>query len=522
MSLLDIFTPLWKKQFDELVRAHRDELIAFLQNKYEIYPDMRIVDRIVIEEYKKNYDISKYPANIEELTNDNKKELVSIKDQIIRLAKVFSKYDSLEKRVKSLYERFSMNGIFDSVFKKALGNDYDINALSASQIEYVLNGYDKLVKKAFYYNKKKNERQAKLKEKLIDKVYESKVIAFLNKQKNLDKPLMLCEDNKVLINIVKKKIDILESKYSEFNVYRLVRRILLLKFDNFPTISKDIYILSKGYFFEESLKTFYMVEKFPVRKKYLPLYLMSTTNDHLEKLLINHDFEVLDEYIHNELQQSTCYWIESQNNFNSIIIDVGKPIIPYFRSPKIGTYVLIVNNNKNEIKKFVFVHFMLREYIKDACTVVESISPYAIYISSDRYRNMTRHFDISNPSTTRKILNLILTLGSKVCGFFLNYQFVVVLGSSSSENEREFNTYHFKGLINKLTQKGVLVVEYSDIDKIHIPKYIVILELFTEVKAFTENCKKLLYKFPGVAICYLSIYNEMTNKRYEEYLQNMH
>ena len=179
MSLLDIFTPLWKKQFDELVRAHRDELIAFLQNKYEIYPDMRIDDRIVIEEYKKNYDISKYPANIEELTNDNKKELVSIKDQIIRLAKVFSKYDSLEKRVKSLYERFSMNGIFDSVFKKALGNDYDINALSASQIEYVLNGYDKLVKKAFYYNKKKNERQAKLKEKLIDKVYESKVIAFL-------------------------------------------------------------------------------------------------------------------------------------------------------------------------------------------------------------------------------------------------------------------------------------------------------------------------------------------------------
>lgn len=161
MSLLDIFTPSWKKQFDEFATAHHNALVAFLQNRYEVYPDMRIDDRIIIEEYKRNYDSSKYPTNIEELTNNDKKELIAIADQIIRLAKVFSKYDSSEKRVKSLYDRFRMNGIFDSVFKETLGCDYDINTLSASQIEEVLSGYDKLVEKAFYYKEEKLEKQEK-------------------------------------------------------------------------------------------------------------------------------------------------------------------------------------------------------------------------------------------------------------------------------------------------------------------------------------------------------------------------
>lgn len=86
-----------EKQFDELVMVHHNALVSFLQNSYEVYPDMRIDDRIIIEEYKRNYDSSKYPTNINELTNDDKKELVANEDLIIRLAKTFSKYDSPEK-----------------------------------------------------------------------------------------------------------------------------------------------------------------------------------------------------------------------------------------------------------------------------------------------------------------------------------------------------------------------------------------------------------------------------------------
>lgn len=517
MSLFNIFTPSWKKQFDELVMVHHNALVSFLQNSYEVYPDMRIDDRIIIEEYKRNYDSSKYPTNINELTNDDKKELVANEDLIIRLAKTFSKYDSPEKRVKSLYNRFRMNGIFDSVFKNILGYGYDINNLSASQIEYVINGYDTLVEKASCYNENKQEKQRMLKEKLMTKVYERNAIALVNKQKNSDRPMMLSVDNNVLRDIIKKKIEILKSQYSEFSVYKFVRRILLLEFENFPEISKDIYILSKEHIFEESFRTFSMIKQFPVRQKYLPLYLMSTnTKDSLEKLFLNHDFDVLDEYAHNELQQLTCSWIESQNKFNENIIDIAKSIMPELRCPKVGTYVTIVNNdNVKELRRFLLVHLMLREFINLECALENNaMSLYTTYITSERYRNMIRHFDESNPSTSQKILNLLLTLKSKI---YDNLQFVVILGPSNSVNEKDFNKYHFKGLIDKLTQKYVRVIEFSDIDKIHAPKYVAVLDLFTEVKAFKENCKKILYKFPGVSICYLSIYNEMTKKRYEEY-----
>lgn len=521
MSLLDIFTPSWKKQFDEFATAHHNALVAFLQNRYEVYPDMRIDDRIIIEEYKRNYDSSKYPTNIEELTNNDKKELIAIADQIIRLAKVFSKYDSSEKRVKSLYDRFRMNGIFDSVFKETLGCDYDINTLSASQIEEVLSGYDKLVEKAFYYKEEKLEKQEKLKEKLMAKVYERKVINLLDQQKCFDKPLALYDDNKVVRNILKEKIDILKSKYSEFNAYRLVRRILLLGFNDFTRLSKDIYILSREYVFEESFKTFSMIEQFPIRKKYFPLYLMSVeTNDCLEKLFLNHNFEDLDEYAHNELQQSTGSWIENQNEFNENIIDISKSIIPELRHPRIATHVTIVNSDSiKESKRFSFVHFMLCEYVKNIDNIsVGNMSPYTTYISTESYRKMTCQFDISNQSITKKILNFLLTLKTKEGRYFYkNPPLVVVLGSSGFENERDFNKYHFKDIIDKLIQKNVPVVEYFDIDKIYVPKHIVVLELFTEVNTLKENCQKLLYKFPGVSICYLSIYNEMTKKRYEKY-----
>lgn len=233
-----------------------------------------------------------------------------------------------------------MNGIFDSVFKNILGCGYDINNLSASQIEYVINGYDTLVEKASCYNENKQEKQRMLKEKLMTKVYERNAIALVNKQKNSDRPMMLSVDNNVLRDIIKKKIEILKSQYSEFSVYKFVRRILLLEFENFPEISKDIYILSKEHIFEESFRTFSMIKQFPVRQKYLPLYLMSTnTKDSLEKLFLNHDFDVLDEYAHNELQQLTCSWIESQNKFNENIIDIAKSIMPELRCPKVGTYV---------------------------------------------------------------------------------------------------------------------------------------------------------------------------------------
>ena len=318
MSLLDIFTPSWKKQFDEFASTHRDALIAFLQNTYEVYPDMRIDDRVMIEEYEKNYVNVDFHHNLGELNKEEKKVIVSLKDQIVRLEKAFSKYDTPEKRVKSLYDRFRINGIFDSVFKNLLGEDYNIDDLSTDQIALVLNNYDRLVKQASFYKEKKQKKQEKLKSKLMTRVNERKAFALLNQQKDLDKPIDIQEDNPVLKGIVKNKINVLKSKYKEYSVYTLVRRILLIGYEDYSSISKDIFVLSKEEVMKECSETFSLSCPYPLKRIYLPIYLENVTswNESLNRLIADHDLRVLDDFIHDRLVKQAGFWIQNQNEFN--------------------------------------------------------------------------------------------------------------------------------------------------------------------------------------------------------------
>lgn len=526
MSLLDIFTPSWKKQFDEFASTHRDALIAFLQNTYEVYPDMRIDDRVMIEEYEKNYDNVDFHHNLGELTKEEKKVIVSLKDQIVRLEKVFSKYDTPEKRVKSLYDRFRINGIFDSVFKNLLGEDYNIDDLSTDQIELVLNNYDNLVKQVSFYKEKKQKKQEKLKKKLMTRVNERKFFALLKQQMNLDKPIDIFEEDKALRDMVKNKVNALKSKYNEFNVYTLIRRILLLGFEDNSTLSKDLFVLSKENVMEDCSKTFSLATQYPMKRIYLPIYLenISYRDESLNRLIVNHDLSVLDEFVHDKLVSSTSLWIQYQNEFNIDVSGLIKSGFPEFRHPLVRTYVDVIDSfgiKKNE--KLFFNHLMLREFIKESKGDTDSIAPYTTYLSSANYRNEVRAFDASNPSTINKIYSLIHNLKINVAiNIFNKSPFVVVLGTSGSETPKRFNEYHFNKLIKELRKKYITVVDLSDIDKIYLPKYIVVLELFTERDTFKKTCKKILYKFPGALISYLSVYNEMSEKRYEAYQDKFH
>lgn len=519
MSLFGLFKPQWKKQFDELVRNHRDALEAYIQGRYEVFPDMRVDDRLLFKEYRKAFENAQYAQSIEALSESNKEEISSQADNVIRLYKAFSKYNTKQKRVILLKQRFSLDNVFYSVLSKCdfITKNTNVESLDEEQLDYILGKYDSFVDKATYWQRKKKKKQEKLKQNLLVKVNSRKVDELIKAQKSSELPLIVPgTDNEYTEKEVNKRIDLFKQKYNLNSSYTYIRRALLLGFDSIPLIFRNIYILSREEVFKKGSEVFELVRPFPIRRTYLNLYLRNTTNKEecIKELFINHDFNVIDGFAHKEMSNiSGDAWVNLQANFNESVLNIAPSLLHDFRTPNVGTYVTVIYGNGIESRKyFSFIHLIMREYRKTMGTETLALTPYMNYTTSENYRKCVSSFERVNPSTNKAILNFIFTLRQKNAS-----SFAVVLGSSNVEDAEEFNKFHFSNIKEKLSRKNVQVVDFSDIDKLDFPKYIVILELFTETKQFRETGKKILYKFPGVSMCYLSIYNEMTKTRFNEY-----
>ena len=301
MSIFDIFKPQWEKRFDDLLENHQKALEAYLKGEYAVYPDMRIDDRLLIKEYMTTYEKANYPKSIEELTANDKKKLVSYSDDIIRVYRAFAKYDTKQKRVKSLMERFRSDNVFNSVLgnNDYLGNDWSVDSLDDFQLDFILNKYQRLVEEASKIKEDKEKRLAGQRRKLLERVYIKQADQLIKKQKESDAVLSIDNINPEIVKVLRNKVAELRNKYKLFNAYALIKRVLLLGFEDYSETSKDIFVLSRENVFEEGYKAFQSTKGSIRRQKSLSRYLQSTQNRDrcINAFILNHEYAILDEYI---------------------------------------------------------------------------------------------------------------------------------------------------------------------------------------------------------------------------------
>lgn len=571
MSIFDIFKPEWKKQFEELVANHKDALEAYIQEKYEVFQDMRVDDRLLFEDYQKTYSSSNYAHDIESLTDQDKKHLISVKDNIVRLYRSYSKYDTKTKRVASLINRFSYNDVFNTIFGHShfLGENWTLNTLDEDQLNFILNNYNRLVSLATGKKKEQEKRQAKQKEKLLEKVYTKRVNKYISDQAKAEAVLSMPVLNPTIVNIIKGKVTVLKQEYKSYNLYNLVRQVLLLGLDAYSPIAQDIYVLSRENVFKEASKLFDKYKNnYRVRTKLLD-YLRTTTYKELciKGLLLGHNIQIVNRYIygqnfeekdlfakedssadHNKDTNSKTLhdydvvkkasasksetfqkskpnntttnnivntprveiekWKETQKEFNSIVID-WRHLLKGFKFRTTFTPIKLMVE-----KEAVSWHL---EYIQATNLLFSETgarSDYDLYLNYCRtkeYKNCRKIYSEDNNTTLIQLLDFI----DKIDRALPSHTLVVIFGTSGCEDAESFNNEQWGKLKDDLSSFGIDVVELSDIDSIEAPKYIIVLELISEIKTSRNTRKKIIKAFPGTSICYVSIYKEISQSGYE-------
>lgn len=558
MSIFDVFKPQWKKQFDELRFNHRQALEAYIQCKYVVYPDMRIDDRLLIQDYIKVYEKNNYPQSIDELTVKNKKELAYISDNIIRLYKAFSKYETKQKRVQSLMNRFDNDNVFNSVFGNSymLGSNWTLESLEDAQFDFILNNYQKLIDKATIVKENKERKLAKQKQKILGRAYLKQAEQIIKKQEQSETILFTDKINSETTKIICNKITDLRTRYRSFNAYKLIRRIVLLGFEDAPKISRHIYVLSREKIFEEGYKAFLTIKHNYWKLSKLTNFLQSTENKELciNDLFLNHNYQILEDYIEknntpsssidtesksaptqntihyttkktnnttghykptiisivNSIREASpknySTWESRQNTFNDCL-EYWQSALKDFRYTKTFTPIDAIEEGKNVKRHLTYIQIMKHVYSNPYDS--SDMGEFRNYTKVQELYNFNKKFSDTEFATMSDILNFIDKIDREINSLS------VVLGTSGVTNPLTFNSYHMKRLIDDIHLFGVPITTFDQLDSLQDPKYIIILELISSIKNSREERRRIIEKFPGIAICYLSIFKEKSQSGYE-------
>jgi hypothetical protein len=556
MSIFDIFKPQWEKRFDDLLENHQKALEAYLKGEYVVYPDMRIDDRLLIKEYMTTYEKANYPKSIEELTTNDKKELVSYSDDIIRVYRAFAKYDTKQKRVKSLMERFRNDNVFNSVFgnNDYLGNNWSVDSLDDFQLDFILNKYQWLVDKASKIKEDKEKRLAGQRRKLLERVYIKQADQLIKKQKESDAVLSINNINPEIVKVLRNKVKELRNKYNSFNVYALIKRVLLLGFEDYSEISKDIFVLSRENVFDEGYKAFQSTKGSIRRQKSLTRYLQSTQDRDrcINAFILDHEYSILDEYIEDSSSSASVFDIdenipkqEEKIPTNKIIFDSPlnmekNPVqtVKDFAAQDSKESESVIDfsswqarqqsfNNcleywQTELHGFTFLKpFTTVKAVVDSKSVVKHLNYIQIvkylysypcddnhYMDSKNFtkvqklNNFAIRFSQTDPSTLSEIISFI----DKIDGELDSLS--IVLGTNGVDDPFTYYYIHTKKLLEYFRAYYTNCVFFNQIEKLEDPKNIIIIELVSDKKTSRIERKKILEKFPGTAIGYLSIYKE--------------
>lgn len=554
MSIFDIFKPQWKKRFDDLLENHQKALEAYLKGEYVVYPDMRIDDRLLIKEYMTTYEKANYPKSIDELTANDKKKLVSYSDDIIRVYRAFAKYDTKQKRVKSLMERFRSDNVFNSVLgnNDYLGNDWSVDSLDDFQLDFILNKYQRLVEEASKIKKDKEKRLAGQREKLLERVYIKQADQLIKKQKDADAVLSIDNIKPEIVKVLRNKVAELRNKYKLFNAYALIKRVLLLGFEDYSEISKDIFVLSRENVFEEGYKAFQSTKGSIRRQKSLTRYLQSTQDRDrcINTFILDHEYAILDEYI----KESTSFASvsdkdedvskrEEKNTTTERVIDSSvnekskpaRPVIHFAAQDSNNSAIDFstwqarqqsfndcLEYWQTELQGFTFLKpFTTVKAVVDSKSVVKHLNYIQIvkylysypcdnnhFMNSKSFtkvqelNNYALRFSKADPSTLVEITSFL----DKIDGELDSLS--IVLGTNGAKDPFTFYSYHTKKLLEYFRAYYTNCVFFNQIDKLEDPKNIIIIELVSDKKTSRIERKKILEKFPGTAIGYLSIYKE--------------
>ena len=556
MSIFDIFKPQWEKRFDDLLENHQKALEAYLKGEYAVYPDMRIDDRLLIKEYMTTYEKANYPKSIEELTENDKKELVSYSDDIIRVYRAFAKYDTKQKRVKSLMERFRSDNVFNSVFgnNDYLGNNWSVDSLDDFQLDFILNKYQWLVEVASKIKEDKEKRLAGQRQKLLERVYIKQADQLIKKQKESDAVLSINNINPEIVKILRNKVAELRNKYKSFNAYALIKRVLLLGFEDYSEISKNIFVLSRENVFDEGYKAFQSTKGSIRRQKSLTRYLQSTQDRDrcINAFILDHEYSILDEYIEDSSSSASVFDIdenipkqEEKIPTNKIIFDSPlnmekKPVqtVKDFAAQDSKESESVIDFSswqarqqsfndcleywQTELHGFTFLKpFTTVKAVVDSKSVVKHLNYIQIvkylysypcddnhYMDSKNFtkvqklNNFAIRFSQIDPSTLSEIISFI----DKIDGELDSLS--IVLGTNGVEDPFTFYSYHTKKLLEYFRAYYTNCVFFNQIDKLEDPKNVIVIELVSDKKTSRIERKKILEKFPGTAIGYLSIYKE--------------
>lgn len=556
MSIFDIFKPQWEKRFDDLLENHQKALEAYLKGEYAVYPDMRIDDRLLIKEYMTTYEKATYPKSIEELTANDKKELVSYSDDIIRVYRAFAKYDTKQKRVKSLMERFQSDNVFNSVFDNNdyLGNNWSVDSLDDFQLDFILDKYQMLVDKASKIKEDKEKRLAGQRRKLLERVYIKQADQLIKKQKESDAVLSIDNINPEIVKVLRNKVAELRNKYKLFNAYALIKRILLLGFEDYSEISKNIFVLSRENVFDEGYKAFQSTKGSIRRQKSLTRYLQSTQDRDrcINAFILDHEYSILDEYIEDSSSSASVFDIDENIPKQEEKITTKESVFdsPHNMGKKpVQTVIDIAAQDSNEpesaidysswqtrqlsfndcleywqteLHGFTFLKpFTTVKAVVGSMRVVKHLNYIQIvkysysyscddnhYMDSKNFtkvqklENFAKRFSQADPSTLVEIISFL----DKIDGELDSLS--IVLGTNGVEDPFTFYSYHTKKLLEYFRAYYTNCVFFNHIDKLEDPKNIIIIELVSDKKTSRIERKKILEKFPGTAIGYLSIYKE--------------
>lgn len=538
MAFFDIFIP-WKKKYNDFVTNHYDDVLAYINNSYEVYNDMRQDHKTLFNEYQQQYEIEiKYLVDdnsLETLSDDTKKYILKNKEHVLLLSKTFKIYATKKERVILLSKRFSVNNIFNkAAFKFVKKNN--IEEMTEEDYDTILDNYEYMVKKMTYVQNIKKKKQQELrdrlqkrikerKEKLIEEKEriiaerirkekeEKKRIEQQKKQEELEKEYQKYEDHLDLYPFTFEKTVKLENKLVAFKLYDkfkdndIFNRVVLSLFpekdsSNIILKSKDIKLLNKNRedfdveveFFQKKL------DDIDLKIFYLPFIKSKGLND-------NHG--------------AIMYCLYNMNAFEAFVNEHAYGWDVSFHRWNLNQsfadhYVDKLNIDDKVFKTRMFVDTIFKEvYNRTVLTF-----PHIIYYDmsgngNDLLRKRVKAAECikeGSANTPRTGLQDVHDLACSLSNYYSKDEAIFVFGNSDLDKSSLINHNNFYYLVRKLKQKKYDSIVDLD-DNTEQLKCVIVLEVVSSVENFRKTSKIISRKCPGAGIIYISIYGELTDNQ---------
>lgn len=522
MRLFDFFYSKRETDFDNLVQEHEVAIEKFMSNKIEVYSDMTGIDKGIITDcisLRKDEQLPEreWLSSLSSLPSSSKKFIIKNIDHICKANEVFQEYNSKKKRAILLCKRFSVNNVFDSVFAGYLGYNYEIKDLNSEQYNCIVGNYPLLVERAAEIAKVKAARQLELKNKLYEKVGKKRIQQLINKQSHSCVPVNITGINSDIASSIKEMSNTFIKMYAHNGINESVIEFLQDKYNvDEGTVHEALVILAnKSEFYKE--EAFYNKLKNIVVSDSLLLKYLSKNGrekDHEGILYCDETFVTLQLYINTDKQrQDTMSWLQRQTNFSKYSAQSAANF-PNIKVLINRMYIDTMDENGLDTKKVLnFTHAVFKEFTYENLTFqIPSASQYIFSngLLAVKYFNNELYMSNDNQKETFEILEYVVYLYSK-----MESNLAVILNTSKQESNGVDERLQFNYLAMLLQQHRIPLYNLNEIKKIDAPKSLVVVEAVSEVQEFRETCRLITRTFPGVLFSYVSLYNELTKKRYD-------